>query len=351
MAKRDLLIVVDDSQIDLAILNEIFKDTFRVKCISAPKQAADFIQEHRDEVCLILLDIYLGHRQSGFSLLEELRRSPQTANLPIILITSDANKEYVVSGMEAGAVDFLAKPVNPHTVQERVYEILRQFWPSDTLYLSRDSANEVQESFSLFPETLTAKQALLALRPWKESLSLLCSVRPELSFEKMTRTARMVAVLAKTYASYCHTPPLSDSDAAWIGMAATFFDIGLLAMPDEILSTQAENTYQKHTELGAQIFETSSSLHPLFHHLADICRWHHKDYDGAGWPLGEGGENIPLGAQFTRTALLCMEYVEKLGEQANTQQVLHLLKKDVGYAISEEMYENACLCADSLLAK
>lgn len=350
MTKRDLLIVVDDSQIDLAILNEIFKGTFRVKCISAPKQAAAFIQEHRDEICLILLDIYLGHRQSGFSLLDELRRSPQTANLPIVLITSDANKEYVVSGMEAGAVDFLAKPVNPHTVQERVYDILRQVWPSDTLYLTKSTIPETPETFSLFPETLTAKEAVLALRPWKESLALLCSLRPELSFEKMTQTARMVSVLAKTYAAYCHVPPLSDSDAVWIGMAASFFDIGLLALPDNILASKAENTYQKHTELGAQMFETSTSLHPLFHHLSDICRWHHKDYDGAGWPAGEGGEQIPLSGQFARTAILCMEYIDKLGEQANAQQVLHLLKKDVGYAISEEMYENACLCADRLLS-
>ena len=350
MTNRDLLIVVDDSQIDLAILNEIFKDSFRVKCISAPKQAAAFIEEHHEEICLILLDIYLGHRQSGFSLLEELRRNTQTSRLPIILITSDANKDHVVSGMEAGAVDFLAKPVNPHTVQERVYNIIRQFWPSETLFLSKQSSDDSKDTFTLFPETITSKQALLALRPWLESLSLLCSLRPTLSFESMRRTAHMVSVLAKTYASYCHTVPLSGTDAVWIGIAASFFDIGLLALPDEVLSTRAESTYQKHTELGAQIFEASASMHPLFQHLSDICRWHHKDYDGAGWPVGEGGEAIPLSAQLTRTALLCTEYAQQLGEQASAQQILRLLQKDVGYAISEEMYENASLCADSLLS-
>lgn len=349
MANRDLLIVVDDSQIDLAILNEIFKSSFRVKCISAPKQASAFIKEHHEEICLILLDIYLGHRQSGFSLLEDLQRDANTSSLPIILITSDANKEYVVSGMEAGAVDFLAKPVNPHTVQKRVYDIIRQYWPAETLFLSKQTNSSADEAFSLVPETLNAKQMLSALRPWRESLSLLCSLRPGLSFEKMKRTANIVSALAKTYASYCNTPPLSDNDAVWISLAASFFDIGLVALPDDVLQAHTENTYQKHTELGAQMFETSASLHPFFHHAADICRWHHKDYDGAGWPVGEGGNNIPLSAQLTRTAILCVEYAQQLGENATSQHVLRLLQKDVGYAISDQMYENACLCPDRLL--
>ena len=118
--------------------------------------------------------------------------------------------------MEAGAVDFLAKPVNPHTVQKRVYDIIRQYWPAETLFLSKQTNSSADEAFSLVPETLNAKQMLSALRPWRESLSLLCSLRPGLSFEQMKRTANIVSALAKTYASYCNTPPLSDNDAVWI---------------------------------------------------------------------------------------------------------------------------------------
>lgn len=69
---RDTLLIVDDSELDLAILNEIFKGWFRVECCQEANQALSFLQKNADRICAALVDICLGRRGAGFTLLHRL---------------------------------------------------------------------------------------------------------------------------------------------------------------------------------------------------------------------------------------------------------------------------------------
>lgn len=132
---RDTLLVIDDSELDLAILNEIFKHLFRVECSSDPRRALSFLRKNHQRVCAILLDICLERRGAGFTVLHQLQGHLDTAGVPVILITTDANEKDVRASVEGGAVDFLVKPVDPHTVQERVCAVVQASWPSEPTIL------------------------------------------------------------------------------------------------------------------------------------------------------------------------------------------------------------------------
>ena len=122
---RDTLVVIDDSPLDLAILNEIFKHLFQVEGFEEALRAKAYLRRNSERVCAVLLDICLGRQGAGLQVLQQLQTVPETASIPVILITADAREEYVLNGLEKGAVDFLAKPVSPVMIQERVCAAVR----------------------------------------------------------------------------------------------------------------------------------------------------------------------------------------------------------------------------------
>ncbi len=126
---RDTLLIIDDSELDRAILNEIFKNLFHVECVANATQGMQYLREHAEQVCAVLLDLCLERRDAGFDVLHTIQDDPVSSNLPVVLITADAHEKDVRSGVERGAVDFLAKPVDPHTVQKRVCQMVRATWP------------------------------------------------------------------------------------------------------------------------------------------------------------------------------------------------------------------------------
>lgn len=131
---RDTLLVIDDSPLDLTIFREIFKHLFHVECFEESRPAIAYIHRNSDRICAVLLDICLGRRGAGFQVLQQLQAAEETSSLPVILITSDAREEYVLNGLNKGAVDFLVKPVDPLTVQERICGCVRRAWqPGSTI--------------------------------------------------------------------------------------------------------------------------------------------------------------------------------------------------------------------------
>lgn len=111
--KRERLLIVDDSELDLAILNEIFKKAFKVTLLSNTQTALAFVSQYKSEIAAVIVDVQLAKHSSGVTLLQKIHSIKDAGSIPVILITSDAHEEIVTEGIECGAVDFLAKPVTP----------------------------------------------------------------------------------------------------------------------------------------------------------------------------------------------------------------------------------------------
>lgn len=363
---RDTLLIIDDSELDLAILNEIFKKIFKVECLSNANQAVNFIVRNHEKICAVLLDICLGRKGAGFSVLEQIHQYKETKNLPIILITSDANESNVLDGIHYGAVDFLAKPVDPHHVQKRVCDRVKATWKGKETILDavgKNTTNKntptetIEKNISplLWPDSLSIKDIEKISNVWKQQMSLLCQFRKNPFIDQYQRISHITTLLAKTYVANNTTKDLNDEDATLIGLAANFYDIGFLGIPDEVIEAgenqkePTRNLYLKHSSVGRDFFKVYNSNHPFLRYCSDIAYWHHKNYDGTGYPETTTVVSIPISAQLVRTALRCDFYARHYFKHSDyIARMLNALMPEVGSIISEEMYGNVVQCKGEL---
>ena len=80
---RDTLLIIDDSELDRAILNEIFKNLFHVECVANATQGMQYLREHAEQVCAVLLDLCLERRGAGFDVLHTVALMAKAKNQPI----------------------------------------------------------------------------------------------------------------------------------------------------------------------------------------------------------------------------------------------------------------------------
>ena len=345
---RDTLLVIDDSPLDLAILREIFKQLFHVECFEESRPALAYIHRNPDRVCAVLLDICLGRRGAGFLVLQQLQVARETCDLPVILITSDAQEEHVLNAVEKGAADFLVKPVDPLTVQERVCSVVRRAWPAGATVLDFPAAlSDVQAP-------VQQEESLPEADRWDRLLELFFQSRPHMPLAKYRLLGHITTALAAGYQK-TH-PTLSQEDVRLIGRAAVFCDVGLLGLPDQIIEQgedqggSGQELYFQHTALGHALFTTGpGSAQPLSRYAAEIAYWHHKNYDGSGYPSQLPSGPIPISAQLVRTAMRCMGYMDYFhGYPDWLDRMLRALAGDVGQVIGADLYAAAQSARDTL---
>jgi CheY-like chemotaxis protein len=110
------ILAVDDNSFFLNMLKSTLQDSgYKLICVTSAMSALRFVQTHQPD--LFILDIEMPE-MNGYELADELRKCGQYA--PIIFLTGNATKEYVNKAMEAGAADFIVKPINQKYVLERV---------------------------------------------------------------------------------------------------------------------------------------------------------------------------------------------------------------------------------------
>ena len=331
---RDTLLVIDDSELDLAILHEIFKRHFRVECALDAHRGLTYLKHDRERICAVLLDICLGRRGAGFTVLHQLQVDRDTADLPVILITTDANEKDVRASVERGAADFLVKPVDPHTVQERVCSVVRNAWPPKSTILDHPMEEKLPKEEPVDAGmTLEASEALA--RRWLEKLERFCRFRPGLALSGCRQLGALSGCLAGAYAETHPEGPLTAEDAALIGLAAPFCDIGMLGLPDP--EGPREEGDPRHTVLGHELLTAEEDV-PLLQYGAEIALWHHRNADGSGWPQ-DMAEAPPLSAMLVHTALRLQHYLHYYqGYEDALDRALRTMRGEVDSVITGEMY-------------
>jgi diguanylate cyclase (GGDEF)-like protein/putative nucleotidyltransferase with HDIG domain len=130
-----------------------------------------------------------------------------------------------------------------------------------------------------------------------ESLSATVDARDTYTAGHSRRVQRIALAIG-------HELDLSQPELDLLGHAALFHDIGKLAVPDAILMKPAEldtaewRLMRRHADEGARIIDRLGFLADA----VPAIRHHHERYDGAGYPDGLGGEEIPLGARIIHVA-------------------------------------------------
>ncbi len=129
-AGKPKLLVVDDQPINIQVLYQIFAADFQVFMATAGAQALAICKDNPPD--LILLDVVMPG-MDGFAVCTELKTDALTRNIPVIFVTAHDDPAQETHGLEVGAVDFIAKPVNPAVVRARVKTHLMLKLQSDLL--------------------------------------------------------------------------------------------------------------------------------------------------------------------------------------------------------------------------
>ncbi len=127
---RPCLLLVDDQPINIQALYRIFSPDYRVLMATSGAKALELCRA--DPPDLVLLDVVMPD-MDGHEVCRRLKNEAVTCNIPVIFVTAHNDAAEETHGFEVGAVDFIAKPVNPATVRARVKTHLTLKHQSDLL--------------------------------------------------------------------------------------------------------------------------------------------------------------------------------------------------------------------------
>ncbi|ODC05507.1 hypothetical protein BFW38_14900 [Terasakiispira papahanaumokuakeensis] len=114
---RPRLLIVDDQTVNIRVLHEIFNELYDVFMATSGESALQQVTRFPPD--LILLDVMMPGID-GLEVCRRLKASEETAHIPVIFITAHHQVDDELAGFEAGAVDFISKPINPVIVKVRV---------------------------------------------------------------------------------------------------------------------------------------------------------------------------------------------------------------------------------------
>lgn len=257
------VLVVDDLEANRELLARILeRQGHTVYTAGTGEEALELVARQRPDV--VLLDVMMPGR-SGFDICAELKRHDATRLIPVVLVTALSELDDRIHGIEAGADDFLTKPVNPHELQARVRSLLRIKRYTDEL----DSAEAVILSLGL---TVEARDAY---------------------------TQGHCARLATYGVALGQALGLDAEHLAALRRGGYLHDIGKIGVPDAILLKPGPLTdgerevVKRHTVIG----DSLCGQLRLLANVRPIVRHHHECLDGSGYPDGLRGEAVPLLAQ------------------------------------------------------
>jgi len=165
MASQSILVVEDEPDIRKLVQYNLVQERFKVLEAEDGEQALKILQ--REKPNLVILDLMLPGL-SGLELCKLLRERPQTAQLPILMLTAKAGEADKVVGLEIGADDYLSKPFSPREMVARVRAILRRTeGPAAAEAVPSYNRGPLQIDFSTYEVFVRGKAIKLTLKEFE----------------------------------------------------------------------------------------------------------------------------------------------------------------------------------------
>jgi len=117
MAKKQKILVVDDSSINLAVVEQTLRSKYDVVAVNSGVRALRYLEDERPD--LILLDIRMAQKD-GIETLKEIRFLENGIDIPVIMLTSRRDRDSVVETSKLGIFDYVLKPFEPEDLHARI---------------------------------------------------------------------------------------------------------------------------------------------------------------------------------------------------------------------------------------
>ncbi len=263
MSSPATILIVDDQKADRTLLAELL-EPFGHKIVTTDTGRSASEEFARLRPDLVLLDVMMPDGD-GFEVCRRLKANPDSRLTPVVLVTTLSAVEDRVRGLEAGADDFLTKPVDRSELVARVQSLL-------SLKASTDELERAELVLFALARSIEGKD------PYTEN--------------HCQRLADCSVRLGQQLG-------LSQEEIRALQRAGVVHDVGKVAVPDAILLKPGPLTAEewvimrKHPVVGEHICAPLKS----FRLVLPIIRHHHERRDGTGYPDGLKGDQIPITAR------------------------------------------------------
>jgi putative two-component system response regulator len=258
--RKQSILVVDDN-LPIAVLLKEMLTSRGYQTIAVTNAAAAEAEIRREAPDLILLDVVMPGK-TGYELCRELKEDSKTRLIPIVMITGLSAREDRLKGIEAGADDFLTKPISREELFARVSSLLK---------------------LKEFTDELETADSVLC------TLGLSVEARDPYTEGHCERLKGYAADLGRFLR-------LEEESIVALERGAYLHDLGKIKVPDVILKKGSDLTpaeweiMKRHPATGEAICRPLKSLRLVL----PIIRHHHEHSDGSGYPDGLREGEIPL---------------------------------------------------------
>lgn len=292
------VLAIDDDATALEILGGYAQwHGFAFYDLDDPAEAVEFARSVQPDV--ILTDAMMPGI-SGFDLCGRFRAEQEFHLVPIVMITSLDGRDDRIRALEAGAQDFLTKPVDRLEFGARVRSLARTRRLTQTL----ESADRVLDSLALCAEARDLTTA--------EHCERLCAE-------------------GRAFGKFLG---LEEAEVRALERAGFLHDIGKVSIPDAILQKPGKLTagewevMKTHAAAGADLLAPLSTVSGVL----PIVRHHHERWDGGGYPMGLAGDNIPFLARAFQLldAWDALSHARPYKGAMSTKEALELMEREAG---------------------
>lgn len=305
---RKRILIVDDSKFNREMLRDALSDEYEIVEAENGVEALTYIEEHRAELLAVLLDIVMPE-MDGVELLKILNEKDYMDTFPVIIVTAEQPAAVVEECFDYGISDFIRKPVKNTLIRKRVDKLVG-------LYVQKNELQEMVDKQTITVKSqfnMLQKQAERLRRANENIINVLGAVVEFRNMEdgehvrRVKQFTRILAQhLAKEYPEYELDEPKIDAITA----ASALYDIGKIFVPDSIVRKPGKLTQQERDYMHSHVLYGSEALQKISgdwnadyaKYAYEICRYHHERFDGAGYPEGLEGDNIPIAAQLVSIA-------------------------------------------------
>lgn len=289
--RRPIVLIVDDQFTGRKILEQLIYSIdkkLQIKNFSDPFEALESAAQHVPD--LVLTD-YKMPDLDGVDFIRRFRGTLNCSDVPLVMVTVVDDPEVRYKALDAGATDFLVRPIDQYECRARCKNLL----------ILRKQQKIIKNRASWLEEQVSA--ATLQIRNREKETLLRLAKAGEY---RDAGTGNHVLRMAKYSRLIAEQLDLSIVECEEIELAAPMHDIGKIGIPDNILLKPARlnpaerRIMNTHTLIGHEILKDSPSRYLQLG--AVIALGHHEKFDGGGYPKGLRDNAIPLYARIVAVA-------------------------------------------------
>jgi putative two-component system response regulator len=311
------IFVVDDSDTNLAKAEEALEDRYRVMTMQSASRMFAFLEKLAPD--MILLDIEMPE-MNGLEALQQLKSNTLYTDIPVIFLTAHTDAEIEARGFELGAIDFISKPFSIPVLLNRIKTHL-----------------EIDE--------IIHERTIQLRRLQNGIVSVLADLvenRDKATGGHIERTTAYVKILIHEMQEQgVYADEIRNWDFDTTVSSARLHDVGKIVISDVVLNKPGKLTEEEYSKVKTHAMEGERIVDQIAASTGEVefllnaklfAGYHHERWDGAGYPRGLKGTEIPLQGRVMAIVDVYDALVSErpYKEAFSDEQVLSIIKDDAG---------------------